>query len=142
MRELVETKYQTSIRETVISVPAEFDQLQRNFTETAATKAGKRYPIDVISDRYLGMEVRRMISEPTAAALSYGLHKKKNVEYIVVVDLGGGTLDVSVLWLNSGVFITQAMAGNNRLGGQDFNNRVQRMLIKVALTPNNAGIHS
>jgi len=75
------------------------------------------------------IDVRRVISEPTAAALAYGLHKKKGVEYIVVVDLGGGTLDVSVLWLQGGVFVTQAMAGNNRLGGQDFNDRVQKHML-------------
>uniref|UniRef100_A0A8R1EHL5 Uncharacterized protein n=1 Tax=Caenorhabditis japonica TaxID=281687 RepID=A0A8R1EHL5_CAEJA len=76
------------------------------------------------------MEVRRVISEPTAAALAYGLHKKQGVENVVVVDLGGGTLDVSVLWLQGGVFVTQAMAGNNRLGGQDFNERVQKHIIE------------
>uniref|UniRef100_A0A1I7W7D9 Heat shock protein 70 family n=1 Tax=Heterorhabditis bacteriophora TaxID=37862 RepID=A0A1I7W7D9_HETBA len=77
------------------------------------------------------MEVRRVISEPTAAALAYGLHKKKGVESVVVVDLGGGTLDVSVLWLQGGVFVTQAMAGNNRLGGQDFNDRVQKHVLQL-----------
>lgn len=77
------------------------------------------------------MEVRRIVSEPTAAALAYGLHKKKNVEYILVFDLGGGTLDVSILWLQGGVFVAQAMAGNNRLGGQDFNERTQKYLIQV-----------
>ena len=79
------------------------------------------------------MEVRRVISEPTAAALAYGLHKKKGVEHVVVVDLGGGTLDVSVLWLQGGVFVTQSMAGNNRLGGQDFNDRVQKHILKVLI---------
>jgi len=134
LRAVAEEKYETKIRELVISVPAEFDTDQRTATEAAVGLST--------------MKVRRMISEPTAAALAYGLHQKKvilcspaphlhlrlsikGVEYIVVVDLGGGTLDVSVLWLNSGVFITQGMAGNNRLGGQDFNNRVQQMLIEV-----------
>lgn len=102
------------------------------------------------------MEVRRVVSEPTAAAMAYGLHTKPNVEFVIAVDmgeflrtltapttrrggrrlenpvngsgLGGGTLDVSVLWLQGGVFVTQAMAGNNRLGGQDLNERVQRVL--------------
>ena len=76
------------------------------------------------------MGVRRIISEPTAAALAYGLHKKRGIEYIVVVDVGGGTMDVSVLWLNNAVFVTQAMAGNNRLGGQDFNEQIQRLLLR------------
>ncbi|CAP22062.2 Protein CBR-STC-1 [Caenorhabditis briggsae] len=102
--------------QVVISCPAEFNEKQRNFTGIAAEIAE--------------MEVRRVISEPTAAALAYGLHKKQGVENVVVVDLGGGTLDVSVLWLQGGVFVTQAMAGNNRLGGQDFNERVQKHLIE------------
>uniref|UniRef100_A0A8R1I1S5 Heat shock 70 kDa protein 13 n=2 Tax=Caenorhabditis japonica TaxID=281687 RepID=A0A8R1I1S5_CAEJA len=91
-----------TLSQVVISCPAEFNEKQRNFTAKAAQIAG--------------MEVRRVISEPTAAALAYGLHKKQGVENVVVVDLGGGTLDVSVLWLQGGVFVTQAMAGNNRLG--------------------------
>ncbi|VDK57625.1 unnamed protein product [Anisakis simplex] len=100
----------------IISVPAEFNQAQRNATQLAVQRAG--------------MHVARIISEPTAAALAYGIHKKKGVEYIIVVDLGGGTLDVSVLWLQGGIFVTLAMAGNNRLGGQDFNDRIQKFLIK------------
>lgn len=67
--------YNSDISEVVISVPAEFDQIQRNFTSKA---------VELIK-----MGVRRIISEPTAAALAYGLHKKKGVEYIVVVDVGG-----------------------------------------------------
>jgi stress 70 chaperone-associated protein len=114
LRETAEKKYQTKIAQLVISVPAEFDELQRNRTRKAAELAK--------------MEVRRVISEPTAAAMAYGLHKKPNVEYVIAVDLGGGTLDVSVLWIQSGTFVTQAMAGNNRLGGQDFNDRVQKMI--------------
>ncbi|CAI5440653.1 unnamed protein product [Caenorhabditis angaria] len=106
----------SKLSQVVISVPAEFNEKQRNTTGHAAS--------------LVGLEVRRVISEPTAAALAYGLHKKQGVESIVVVDLGGGTLDVSVLWLQGGVFVTQAMAGNNRLGGQDFNDRVQKFIIK------------
>ncbi|KAL3994341.1 Hsp70 family protein [Acanthocheilonema viteae] len=116
LRKAAEKKYGNEIIQAVISVPAEFDDKQRNATVLALEKAG--------------MESRRVISEPTAAALAYGLHKKKNVEYIVVVDLGGGTLDVSILWLQGGMFMTVAMAGNNRLGGQDFNDRVQNHLIQ------------
>ncbi|VDO31552.1 unnamed protein product [Brugia timori] len=116
LRKAAEKKYGTEIIWAVISVPAEFDEEQRNATSLAVEKAG--------------MESRRVISEPTAAALAYGLHKKKDVQYIVVVDLGGGTLDVSILWLQGGMFMTVAMAGNNRLGGQDFNNRVQSDLMQ------------
>uniref|UniRef100_A0A915AZZ1 Heat shock 70 kDa protein 13 n=1 Tax=Parascaris univalens TaxID=6257 RepID=A0A915AZZ1_PARUN len=116
LRKLAEVKYRVPIKQAVISVPAEFGEIQRNATRLAAEAAG--------------MEVRRIISEPTAAALAYGLHKKKGVEYILVVDLGGGTLDVSLLWLQGSVFVTLAMAGNNRLGGQDFNDRVQKHIIE------------
>uniref|UniRef100_A0AC35GGN0 Heat shock protein 70 n=1 Tax=Panagrolaimus sp. PS1159 TaxID=55785 RepID=A0AC35GGN0_9BILA len=117
LKDIANEKYQTTIPQLVISVPAEFDENQRNYTKKAAELAG--------------LEVRRIVSEPTAAALAYGLHKKKGVEYIVVFDLGGGTLDVSIIWLQGGVFVTQAMAGNNRLGGQDFNERTQKHLIQV-----------
>lgn len=114
LRTYAEEKYGTRIRQLVISVPAEFDQDQRNATGRAAELAG--------------MEVRRIVSEPTAAAMAYGLHKKPNVEFVIAVDMGGGTLDVSVLWIQGGVFVTQAMAGNNRLGGQDLNERIQRVI--------------
>uniref|UniRef100_A0A183CDE9 Uncharacterized protein n=1 Tax=Globodera pallida TaxID=36090 RepID=A0A183CDE9_GLOPA len=116
LRNMAEHHFNVNLPEVVISVPAEFDHIQRNYTSKAVGLAG--------------MGVRRVISEPTAAALSYGLHSKKGVEYIVVVDVGGGTMDVSVLWLNNAVFVTQAMAGNNRLGGQDFNERIHRMLLR------------
>ncbi|CAB3404616.1 unnamed protein product [Caenorhabditis bovis] len=105
-----------TLAEAVISVPAEFGEKQRNATIKAAKLAG--------------MNIRRVISEPTAASLAYGLHKKSGVENVVVVDFGGGTLDVSVLWLQGGVFVTQSKAGNNRLGGQDLNDRIQKFLIK------------
>ncbi|EYC23884.1 hypothetical protein Y032_0014g2198 [Ancylostoma ceylanicum] len=117
LRIATEKHLKTPLKQVVVSVPAEFGETQRNVTGKAAELAG--------------MEVRRVISEPTAAALAYGLHKKKGVENVVVVDLGGGTLDVSVLWLQGGVFVTQAMAGNNRLGGQDFNDRVQKHILSA-----------
>ncbi|KAM3719484.1 Heat shockprotein [Dirofilaria immitis] len=116
LRKAAEKKYKTQIVRAVISVPAEFSDEQRNATSLAVEKAG--------------MESQRVISEPTAAALAYGLHEKKKVEYIIVVDLGGGTLDVSILWLQGGIFVTIAMAGNNRLGGQDFNDRVVNHLLQ------------
>lgn len=99
----------------VMSVPAEFNDDQRNATIHAAKIAG----IDVL----------RVINEPTAAALAYGLHKKPGISYILVVDLGGGTLDVSLLNIQGGMFITMGMAGNNHLGGQDFNERLLQYLI-------------
>ncbi|TKR69219.1 hypothetical protein L596_021403 [Steinernema carpocapsae] len=116
LKSATEKATKTPVSQLVIAVPVEFDEEQRNATARAAD--------------FADLETRRIISEPTAAALAYGLHKKKGVEHIVVVDLGGGTLDVSVLWLQGGVFVTQAMAGKNRLGGQDFNDRVQHFLME------------
>uniref|UniRef100_A0A915HHN0 Heat shock 70 kDa protein 13 n=1 Tax=Romanomermis culicivorax TaxID=13658 RepID=A0A915HHN0_ROMCU len=105
----------TVIKQSVMSAPAEFDDQQKNATRQAAGRAG--------------VEVLRIISEPTAAALAYGLHKKESVEYVMIVDLGGGTLDVSLLFIQGGMFMTTAMAGNNHLGGQDFNVRMLSHLI-------------
>jgi stress 70 chaperone-associated protein len=114
LRQMAEAHLRVSITRGVISVPAEFDARQRNATVDAAALAG--------------IEILRVINEPTAAALAYGLHKKEGVEYVLIVDLGGGTLDVSLLFIQGGMFMTTAMAGNNHLGGQDFN---QRMLSKL-----------
>ncbi|KAK1199756.1 HSP13 protein, partial [Pygoscelis papua] len=101
------------ISKAVISVPAEFDERQRNSTIKAANLAG--------------LEILRVINEPTAAAMAYGLHKA-DVFNVLVVDLGGGTLDVSLLNKQGGMFLTRAMAGNNKLGGQDFNQRLMLYL--------------
>ncbi|XP_053166104.1 heat shock 70 kDa protein 13 [Hemicordylus capensis] len=101
------------VSKAVISVPAEFDERQRIFTIKAASLAG--------------LEILRVINEPTAAAMAYGLHKA-DVSNVLVVDLGGGTLDVSLLNKQGGMFLTRAMAGNNKLGGQDFNQRLLQYL--------------
>ncbi|KAM6447430.1 heat shock 70 kDa protein 13 [Liasis olivaceus] len=101
------------VSKAVISVPAEFDERQRNYTIKAASLAG--------------LEILRVINEPTAAAMAYGLHKA-DVSNVLVVDLGGGTLDVSLLNKQGGMFLTRAMAGNNKLGGQDFNQRLMQYL--------------
>uniref|UniRef100_A0A6B2F9V3 Heat shock 70 kDa protein 13 n=2 Tax=Bothriechis TaxID=44726 RepID=A0A6B2F9V3_BOTNI len=101
------------VYKAVISVPAEFDERQRNYTIKAA--------------RLAGLHILRVINEPTAAALAYGLHKA-DVSNVLVVDLGGGTLDVSLLHKQGGMFLTRAMAGNNKLGGQDFNQRLMQFL--------------
>ncbi|NXU69238.1 HSP13 protein, partial [Horornis vulcanius] len=77
----------------------------------------------LLSLLFVGLVVLRVINEPTAAAMAYGLHKA-DVFNVLVVDLGGGTLDVSLLNKMGGMFITRAMAGNNKLGGQDFNQRL------------------
>ncbi|KAF2984260.1 hypothetical protein EK904_006709 [Melospiza melodia maxima] len=109
LKKMAEANLGMSISKAVISVPAEFDERQRNSTIEAANLAG--------------LSVLRVINEPTAAAMAYGLHKA-DVFNVLVVDLGGGTLDVSLLNKMGGMFITRAMAGNNKLGGQDFNQRL------------------
>lgn len=109
MRRMAERQLGVPIQKAVISVPAEFDERQRNYTVRAAELAG--------------LEILRVINEPTAAAMAYGLHKV-DVFNVLVVDLGGGTLDVSLLNKQGGMFLTRAMAGNNKLGGQDFSQRL------------------
>nr|XP_046169505.1 heat shock 70 kDa protein 13 [Oncorhynchus gorbuscha] len=109
MRKMAEHHLGVPIQRAVISVPAEFDERQRNYTIRAANLAG--------------LDILRVINEPTAAAMAYGLHKV-DVFNVLVVDLGGGTLDVSLLNKQGGMFLTRAMAGNNKLGGQDFSQRL------------------
>jgi stress 70 chaperone-associated protein len=116
LKHTAESRLGVSISKAVMSVPAEFNEMQRNFTVKAAELAG--------------LEVLRVINEPTAAALAYGLNKKAGVSTVMVIDLGGGTLDVSLLNIQGGMFITMAMAGNNRLGGQDFNQRLVMYVLK------------
>ncbi|MES2630546.1 MAG: molecular chaperone DnaK [Patescibacteria group bacterium] len=97
------------VTEAVITVPAYFDDSQRQATKDAGKIAG--------------LEVKRIINEPTAAALAYGLESKKE-EKIAVFDLGGGTFDVSVLELGDGVFEVKSTHGDTHLGGEDFDNRI------------------
>jgi molecular chaperone DnaK len=98
----------TEVTQAVITVPAYFTDAQRQATKDAGTIAG--------------LEVLRIINEPTAAALSYGLDKQDQDQMVLVFDLGGGTFDVSILQLGDGVFEVKATAGNNHLGGDDFDN--------------------
>jgi molecular chaperone DnaK len=98
------------VTQAVITVPAYFEDAQRQATKDAGKIAG--------------LEVLRIINEPTSAALAYGLDKADKEQTIMVYDLGGGTFDVSVLELGDGVFEVKATAGNNFLGGDDFDNRV------------------
>ncbi len=103
------------VTQAVITVPAYFTDAQRQATKDAGTIAG--------------LEVLRIINEPTAAALSYGLDKQDQDQKVLVFDLGGGTFDVSVLQLGDGVFEVKATAGNNHLGGDDFDNCIVRWMI-------------
>jgi molecular chaperone DnaK len=104
------------INEAVITVPAYFTDAQRQATKDAGIIAG--------------LEVLRIINEPTAAALAYGLDKQNEDQHILVFDLGGGTFDVSILQLGKGVFEVKATAGNNHLGGDDFDNLLVRWLVE------------
>ncbi|VBB06098.1 70kda heat shock protein signature [Lucifera butyrica] len=104
----------TKVTQAVITVPAYFTDSQRQATKDAGTIAG--------------LEVLRIINEPTAASLAYGLDKGED-HTILVFDLGGGTFDVSILELGDGVFEVKATNGNNRLGGDDFDERVAQWLI-------------
>src|SRR3982075_1967113 len=97
------------VTEAVITVPAYFNDAQRQATKDAGTIAG--------------LEVLRIINEPTAAALAYGLERKEN-ETVLVFDLGGGTFDVSVLDVGDGVFEVRAVSGDGHLGGDDFDRRI------------------
>ena len=102
------------VTEAIITVPAYFDDSQRQATKDAGKIAG--------------LEVKRIINEPTAAALAYGLESKKD-EQIVVFDLGGGTFDVSVLELGDGVFEVKSTNGDTHLGGEDFDNIIVNYLV-------------
>ena len=104
------------VTEAVITVPAYFNDSQRQATKDAGKIAG--------------LDVKRIINEPTAAALAYGVDKKEKEQTILVYDLGGGTFDVSILQLADGTFEVLSTAGNNRLGGDDFDNAVAKYLIE------------
>ena len=103
------------VTKAVITVPAYFNDAERQATKNAGKIAG--------------LEVERIINEPTAAALAYGLDKQDKLQTILVYDLGGGTFDVSILELGDGVFEVKATSGNNRLGGDDFDARISDYLV-------------
>ena len=104
------------VTQAVITVPAYFSDAQRQATKDAG--------------RIAGLEVLRIINEPTAAALAYGMDKEDSDKKIMVYDLGGGTFDVSILDIGDGVFEVLATSGNNRLGGDDFDERIIKYLVE------------
>jgi len=109
MKKTAEDYLGETVTDAVITVPAYFDDSQRQATKDAGKIAG--------------LNVLRIINEPTAAALAYGLDKKKD-EKIVVFDLGGGTFDVSILELGDGVFEVKSTNGDTFLGGEDFDQKI------------------
>jgi molecular chaperone DnaK len=114
MKKTAEDYLGTEVTEAVITVPAYFNDSQRQATKEAGEIAG--------------LNVRRIINEPTAAALAYGLDKKHKEMKVAVYDLGGGTFDISILELGEGVFMVKSTNGNTRLGGDDFDERLVNWL--------------
>ncbi len=117
----------TSVTEAVITVPAYFSDAQRQATKDAGKIAG--------------LEVKRIINEPTAAALAYGLDKDDMDQKILIYDLGGGTFDVSILEISDGVFEVLATNGDTRLGGDDFDNRVMEWIASSFKAETGIDIH-
>ena len=118
MKETAEAYLGEPVTEAIITVPAYFDDAQRQATKDAGVIAG--------------LEVKRIITEPTAAAIAYGLDRGKS-ERIAVYDLGGGTFDISILEISEGVFSVRATGGDTHLGGEDFDNRIVDMLAEEFL---------
>jgi len=117
MREIAEGYLGKTIKNAIVTVPAYFQDAQRQATKDAGTIAG--------------LNVMRIINEPTAAAIAYGLDKKDGERTILVYDLGGGTFDVSLLSIDDGVFEVLATNGDTHLGGQDFDNRIMDHFISL-----------
>ena len=116
MKETAEAYLGKKVTHAVVTVPAYFNDAQRQATKDAGTIAG--------------LQVLRIVNEPTAAAIAYGLDKKGGESRIIVYDLGGGTFDVSLLSIDEGVFEVLATAGDTHLGGEDFDNRVIDYFVK------------
>jgi molecular chaperone DnaK len=116
------------VTKAVITVPAYFNDSQRQATKNAGKIAG--------------LDVERIINEPTAAALAYGLDKQDKSQTILVYDLGGGTFDVSILELGDGVFEVKSTSGNNHLGGDDFDKRVSDYLVEEFKKENSVDLSS
>ncbi|MCH5167702.1 MAG: molecular chaperone DnaK [Erysipelotrichales bacterium] len=114
------------VTHAVITVPAYFNDAERQATKNAGKIAG--------------LEVDRIVNEPTAAALAYGLDKQDKLQTILVYDLGGGTFDVSILELGDGVYEVKSTSGNNRLGGDDFDKRVMDYIVEEIKKETNASV--
>ena len=125
MKETAEGYLGTSPKNAVVTVPAYFNDSQRQATKDAGVIAG--------------LEVLRIINEPSAAAIAYGLDKKDE-KNIVVFDLGGGTFDVSILTIDNGVFEVLATAGDTHLGGEDFDQRATDHFVKLFKKKNSVDI--
>jgi len=128
MKEIAEAYLGKEIGNAVVTVPAYFNDAQRQATKDAGTISG--------------MTVQRIINEPTAAAIAYGLDKKGGEKNILVFDLGGGTFDVTLLTIDNGVFEVLSTNGDTHLGGEDFDQRVMQYFIKMLKKRDNLDITS
>ncbi|KAL3689448.1 hypothetical protein R1sor_015757 [Riccia sorocarpa] len=126
MKETAESFLGKKVKDAVVTVPAYFNDAQRQATKDAGIIAG--------------LNVARIINEPTAAAIAYGLDKRGGEQNILVFDLGGGTFDVSILTIDNGVFEVLATNGDTHLGGEDFDQRVMEYFIKLIKRKHNKDI--
>jgi len=126
MKDIAEGYLGKSVTHAVVTVPAYFNDAQRQATKDAGTIAG--------------LNVLRVVNEPTAAAIAYGLDKTGDERQVIVYDLGGGTFDVSLLSIDNGVFEVLATAGDTHLGGEDFDHRVMEYFVKQYNKKNNTDV--
>jgi molecular chaperone DnaK (HSP70) len=126
MKEVAEAYLGREVKYAVVTVPAYFNDAQRTATKDAGMIAG--------------LDVLRIINEPTAAAIAYGMDKKSGEKNIIVFDLGGGTFDVSLLTIDNGVFEVVATAGDTHLGGEDFDQRLTEHFSKI-FKKKNSGVN-
>ena len=126
MKEIAESYLGRDVTHAVVTVPAYFNDAQRQATKDAGTIAG--------------LNVLRVVNEPTAAAIAYGLDKTGDERQVIVYDLGGGTFDVSLLSIDDGVFEVLATAGDTHLGGEDFDHRVMDYFVKLYNKKNSVDI--
>lgn len=126
MKETAESYLGATVTSAVVTVPAYFNDSQRQATKDAGTISG--------------LNVLRIINEPTAAAIAYGLDKKTVGERnVLIFDLGGGTFDVSLLTIEEGIFEVKATAGDTHLGGEDFDNRLVNHFVQEFKRKNKKG---
>merc|ERR1712178_431419 len=116
MKETAEAYLGKKVSDAVVTVPAYFNDSQRQATKDAGT--------------ICGLNVLRIINEPTAAAIAYGLDKEGGEKNVLIFDLGGGTFDVSLLSIEDGIFEVKSTAGDTHLGGEDFDNRMMKYFMK------------
>jgi len=128
MKEVAENYLGQEVKHAVVTVPAYFNDAQRQATKDAGAISG--------------LDVLRIVNEPSAAAIAYGLDKKQGEKNVVVFDLGGGTFDVSLLTIDDGVFEVLATAGDTHLGGEDFDQRITDHFVKLFKKKNNLDIKS